>query len=123
MYSNSAGDPKQYNLSDKFMKICRSAEDVLLKIRSSVESGDITLMELLILKENGSHVDELFQIIFSDTNKKIIMQNLSQRYHEQRLFASKLSCLRRVCDNISIPIEGMFLVYISDVVLPTIMCQ
>ena len=73
---------------------------------ASIETGNITLMQLSQLKVDEKHVNELLCEVKTSSIIKRLQLSLKQRYHEEDLFAKRLSRLRKVCENIPIPIEG-----------------
>ena len=73
---------------------------------ASIETGNITLVQLSQLKENENHVIELLCEVKTDNMINKFQLLLKQRYREEGLFAERLSRLRKVCESISITIEG-----------------
>lgn len=107
---NSTGNgvnTSKFKLSEKFTKLCISAKSALDHVYTSIETGSITLMQLSQLKANGYHVNELLIEVKTSSLMKKFKLSLKRRYYEQSLFAERLGRLRKVCENISISIEGI----------------
>lgn len=93
-------------LSDKCIMLCTRAKSQLENICSLIETGDITLAQLSLLKENGENVDDLLKI--APKYEGELKRLLDQRFLEKDHFTNRLNLLKQLCLHINVEIEGIY---------------
>ena len=102
----------EFNLSEKCIKLCKSAKSVLAEMCDSLESGDITLKKLSYVNENKDDLKKLLHEAMPDRMKKL-EQLLKERLQEQAFFTQRLHYLQRLCQTISIEVTGKHCTFAS----------
>ena len=70
---------------------------------SQIHTGDVTLMDLTLMKENDENLKILIETM---PKKKLILQKVQQRLLEYESFTKRLNNLRKLCQNINIKVKG-----------------
>ena len=96
----------KFNLSAKCLRLCTGAKNVLSSICAKTRSGEISLMELSMIKEKSDYMSKLLSEALSEEDSVIVMQLLEIRLNEKNKFMERLCHLGQLCLNIKIHVNG-----------------
>ena len=93
-------------LSEKSEILCTCAETALSEVCDKAESGEVTLIEILKLKQRKNHVKLLINESYDKDKAETLKQLLEERYEEQVLLIERAQYMGQLCHAVTIPVQG-----------------
>lgn len=78
---------------------------MLDQVCDKVKSGNITLQELLIMKEEKDNVFKL--LVANKEGVKCVKDALEEKFRECSAFLKRIEHLGQLCQNVNVPIAGI----------------
>ena len=95
-------------ISLKCIELFAKAKTMLDHVCARVKSGNITLQELLIMKDEKDNVYKL--LVANKEEVKCVKDALEQRFRECSAFYKRIEHLGQLCQNVNVPVEGIIFI-------------
>ena len=109
LFIDSEPEESQYVkfISSKCIELFIKAKTMLDSVCDSIKNGNITLQELLIMKDEKDNVYKL--LVANKEEVKCVKDALEQRFRECSAFHKRIEHLGQLCQNVNVPITGIVL--------------